>query len=65
MKHTILSSIVLLALAQQVSVQDEKMLFRVTSVEQSDATDYCTTGKCSAARITVEGYTTPDKDTSI
>ena len=65
MKHTILASIVLLALAQQLSSQEEKVLFHVTSVEQGDATDYCTTGKCSATRFTVEGYTMPDKDTAV
>ena len=57
MKHTVLSSIVLLALAQQVPSQDGKVLFHVTSVEQGDATDYCIPDKCSATRLTVEGYT--------
>jgi len=36
------------------------MLFHVTSVEQGDATDYCTTGKCSATRFTLGGYGVED-----
>lgn len=64
MKKYVLASIVLLAFARQLSSQDEKVLFHVTSVEQGDATDYCTTGKCSATRFTVEGYTR-DKDASV
>ena len=28
----------------------------MTSVRSSDAKDWCTTGKCSATRFTVEGY---------
>jgi hypothetical protein len=43
---------------------DEKITFHVTSVSQADATDYCTTGKCSATRFTVEGYT-QDKDAAV
>jgi hypothetical protein len=46
------------------SQQDEKVTFHVTSVEQGEATDYCTTGKCSATRFTVEGYT-QDKDAAV
>ena len=42
----------------------EKVAFHVTSVSQADATDYCTTGKCSATRFTVEGYT-QDKDAAV
>lgn len=62
MRYNTLASVILLAFAAQaVSQQDEKVTFHVTSVEQSDATDYCTTGKCSATRFTVEGYT-QDKD---
>jgi hypothetical protein len=64
MKSTriLLASLCLLvALAQQVASQNSRVLFHVTSVEQGDATDYCTTGKCSATRFTVEGYT-QDKD---
>lgn len=51
---------ILLAFTGQAS-QDERVSFHVTSVEQGDAQDYCTTGKCSATRFTVEGYT-QDKD---
>jgi hypothetical protein len=40
-------------LAQEVG---EKIVFHVTSVGSADATDYCTTGECSATRFTVEGY---------
>jgi len=35
----------------------EKIVFHVTSVQSAEATDYCTTGQCSATRFTVEGYT--------
>jgi hypothetical protein len=49
-----LASIVLVAFTGQSS-RDEKVSFLVTSVEQDEATDYCTTGKCSATRFTVEG----------
>jgi hypothetical protein len=46
----------------QLSGQNaDKVSFHVTSVQRGDATDYCTTGKCSATRFTVEGYT-QDKD---
>jgi len=61
MKSLILASIFLVALAGQLFSQDERVLFHVTSVEQGDAADYCTTDKCSATRFTVEGYT-QDKD---
>lgn len=64
MYATFVSIILLAFTAQAVSQQDERITFHVTSVEQSDATDYCTTGKCSATRITVEGYT-QDKDASV
>ena len=64
MKSLILASIFLVAFAGQVSGQDEKVTFHVTSVEQDEAKDYCTTGKCSATRFTVEGYT-QDKDASV
>lgn len=30
--------------------------FHVTSVQSEEAKDWCTTGKCSATRLTVEGY---------
>jgi hypothetical protein len=35
----------------------EKAMFHVTSVQSGEAKDWCTTGKCSATKITVEGYT--------
>ena len=38
------------------SNQGEQIYFHVTSVEQADATDWCTTGKCSATRFKVGGY---------
>lgn len=37
--------------------QGKKDVFHVTSVEQSEATDYCTTGQCTATRFTVNRYT--------
>jgi hypothetical protein len=61
MRCATLAAIILLSLAQQVYGQDAKVLFHVTSVSQAEATDWCTTGKCSATRFTVEGYT-QDKD---
>jgi hypothetical protein len=65
MRYVAFASIILLAFtAQAVSQQDEKVTFHVTSVSQADATDWCTTGKCSATRITVEGYT-QDKDAAV
>jgi hypothetical protein len=33
-----------------------KAVLHVTTVKREDATDWCTTGKCSATRYTVEGY---------
>jgi hypothetical protein len=53
-----LTSLLLIA---QLSGQSDRVSLHVTSVQQGDATDYCTTGKCSATRFTVEGYT-QDKD---
>lgn len=65
MKHAPFAVIIFLAFAVPAgSQQDERVTFHVTSVEQSDATEYCTTGKCSATRFTVEGYT-QDKDASV
>jgi|ERR1700677_2488241 hypothetical protein len=65
MRYVTFASIILLTMtAQAPSQQDEKVTFHVTSVEQSDATDWCTTGKCSATRITVEGYT-QEKDAAV
>jgi hypothetical protein len=65
MRHVTLATIILLvSAAQTLSQQGEKVSFHVTSVSQADATDWCTTGKCSATRITVEGYT-QDKDAAV
>lgn len=65
MRFATLASVIILAFtAQALSQQDEKATFHVASVSQADATDYCTTGKCSATRITVEGYT-QDKDAAV
>lgn len=64
MKNELLASIFLLATTGQVFGQNGKILFHVTSVEQGDANDYCTTGECSATRFTVEGYT-QDKDAAV
>lgn len=61
MKCIALTSIILLAFSARAVSQDEKVAFHVSSVSQADATDWCTTGKCSAVRFTVEGYT-QDKD---
>jgi hypothetical protein len=48
MRYVTLASIIFLTFtAQATSQQDEKVSFHVTSVSQADATDYCTTGKCS------------------
>lgn len=52
---------VLLITVQLFGQNADIVSFHVTSVQQGDATDYCTTGKCSATRFTVKGYT-QDKD---
>jgi hypothetical protein len=49
-----LTSIILLAFSA-IAVSQEKIAFHVTSVEQSNATDYCT--ECNATKFTVEGFT--------
>lgn len=51
-------AIILALLACRCFAQEagEKIVFHVTSVGSADATDYCTTGECSAIRFTVEGY---------
>ncbi len=36
--------------------QGTKAVLHVTSVKQEEAPDWCTTGKCSATRYTVEAY---------
>jgi hypothetical protein len=61
MKCIALTSIILIAFAARAASEDEKVTFHVTSVSVGDAPDWCTEGKCSATRITVEGYT-QDKD---
>jgi hypothetical protein len=58
MKCIALTSIILIAFAVP-AVCGDKVTFHVTSVSQSDATDYCT--ECNATRFTVEGFT-QDKD---
>jgi len=61
LSNCIATSIVLLAFSARAVSQDKKVTFHVTSVSQADAPDWCSAGKCSATRITVEGYT-QDKD---
>jgi len=41
-----------------------KANFHVTSVRTEEAKEWCTTGLCSATRITVEGYTDVKGDPS-
>jgi hypothetical protein len=64
MRYVKLASIILLAFIGRAFCQDDKVSFHVTSVSQADANDWCTTRKCSATRITVEGYT-QDKDAAV
>lgn len=64
MKYVALASIVLLASTGQISSQDDRVSFHVTSVEQDEAKDYCSSDKCSATRFTVEGYT-QDKESVV
>lgn len=45
----------LIAISTAQTDQGQAIVFHVTSVEQGEATDYCTTGKCSATRFTVGG----------
>lgn len=54
---TVLLCIALLAVTRSFGQDGEKVLFHVTAVQSGDAHDWCTTGKCSATRFTVEGYT--------
>jgi hypothetical protein len=44
------------SLASAATDEGTKAVLHVTSVKREDATDWCTTGKCSATRYTVEGY---------
>ena len=62
-RHLAFASLVI-TLASYAFSQGDKVSFHVTSVEQGEAKDYCTTGKCSATRITVEGYT-QDRDAAV
>jgi hypothetical protein len=64
MKYLALVPFFLVGLVVPPPGQSETVSFHVTSVEQGEAKDYCTTGKCSATRFTVEGYT-QDKDASV
>lgn len=48
--------VAMLALLGYCFGEDRKESFHVSSVKTEDARDWCTTGKCSAERFTVEGY---------
>jgi hypothetical protein len=61
MRCVTLASIIILAFAARAVSQQEQVTLHVTSVEQGEAPDYCTTGKCNATKVTVEGFT-HDKD---
>jgi hypothetical protein len=45
-----------LPLVSAATEEGTKAVLHVTSVKRDAATDWCTTGKCSATRYTVEGY---------
>ena len=62
MKILTLLLVIFTAHASQ-SDQGQTIVFHVTSVERSEATDYCTEGKCSATRLTVGGYRIEDSVT--
>jgi hypothetical protein len=58
MKFTLTSCCLVVVLnTAPTCAQDARVSLHVTSVRQGDANDYCTTGRCSATRFTVEGYT--------
>lgn len=57
-------TVLLLTSTGRVFSQDYSVTFHVTSVEQGEAPDYCTTGECSATKFTVEGYT-QNKDSGV
>jgi hypothetical protein len=60
MKSAMLVVTVLLPLllnAPSFGQDAEQTTFHVTSVRSEEAKDWCETGKCSATRIIVEGYT--------
>jgi len=49
----------LLPLSEQSFGQEQsaqKIIFHVTAVHSGEAPDYCTSGDCTATRLTVEGY---------
>ncbi len=52
-----------LLLGQEQSPQ--KIIFHVTAVSSGEARDWCTTGKCSARRFTVEGYSNVKGDPNL
>lgn len=57
-----------LLLGQELVGQEQssqKIIFHVTAVRSGAANDYCTTGKCSATRITVEGYSDVNGDSHL
>jgi hypothetical protein len=60
MKAIALLLVILATHASSQTDQGQSITFHVTSVEQGEATDYCTTGKCSATRITLGGYRVED-----
>jgi len=60
MKAIALLLVILATHALSQTDQGQAIAFHVTSVEQGEATDYCTTGKCSATRYTVGGYRVED-----
>jgi hypothetical protein len=65
MKSAMLVVTVLLPLllnAPSFGQDAEQTTFHVTSVRSEEAKDWCETGKCSATRIIVEGYTRPKDD---
>jgi hypothetical protein len=47
----------LLICRESLAQDGEKVTFHVSSVRSEDANDWCTSGKCSAKRFTIEGYT--------
>jgi hypothetical protein len=45
--------------------EPKKIVFHVTAVHSEEATDWCTTGECSATRFTVEGYSDVKGDPAV
>jgi hypothetical protein len=62
MKLAAIAVIATLALPLVGQSESPKIVFHVTSVEQGEAIDWCTTGKCSATRFTVRGYAVDIED---